>query len=232
LGDPVTVEGMEMAGERLHRAIAPALPRRLVEVQSFKELVKGLWRENPVFRMILGMCPTLGATNMAINGFTMGASTTFVVIASSFTVSLIRKLVPSEVRIPAYMIIIAGYVTVVDLFLKAFVPELSKNLGPFVPLIVTNCFVLGRAEAFASQNRPWLSVMDALGVGLGFTASLTVLGLIREILGFGSVFGLQVLGTWWEPWVIMIVPGGAFLVLGLFIGIIKYFSPGGTLGGA
>lgn len=223
-----------MAEEGLgpQRAAAPALPRRLAEIQGFKELVKGLWRENPTFRMILGMCPTLGATNMAINGFTMGLSTTAVTIASSFTVSLIRRLVPSEVRIPVYMIIIAGYVTVVDLFLKAFVPELSKNLGPFVPLIVTNCFVLGRAEAFASQNGPWLSVMDALGVGLGFTASLTALGLIREILGFGSVFGVQVLGGWWEPWVIMIVPGGAFLVLGLFIGVIKYFSPGGTLGGA
>ncbi len=223
---------MAEEGLGLQRAAAPALPRRLAEVQGFKELVKGLWRENPTFRMILGMCPTLGATNMAINGFTMGLSTTAVTIASSFTVSLIRRLVPSEVRIPVYMIIIAGYVTVVDLFLKAFVPELSKNLGPFVPLIVTNCFVLGRAEAFASQNGPWLSVMDALGVGLGFTASLTALGLIREILGFGSVFGVQVLGGWWEPWVIMIVPGGAFLVLGLFIGVIKYFSPGGTLGGA
>jgi len=213
-------------------AEAPALPRRLVEAQSFKELVKGLWANNPTFRMLLGMCPTLGATNMAINGFTMGISTALVTVASSATVSLIRRLVPSEVRIPTYMIIIAAYVTVVDLFLRAFVPELSVALGPFVPLIVTNCFVLGRAEAFASQNRPWLSAMDALGVGLGFTASLTALGIIRELLGFGSIFGVHVLGGWWEPWVIMIVPGGAFLVLGLFIGLIKFFSPGGVLGGA
>jgi len=211
---------------------APTLLRRFAETPSLKELVKGLWADNPTFRMLLGMCPTLGATNMAINGFTMGVSTMLVTVASSVTVSLIRRLVPSEVRIPTYMIIIAAYVAIVDLFLRAFVPELSVALGPFVPLIVTNCFVLGRAEAFASQNGPWLSAMDALGVGLGFTASLTVLGIIREILGFGSIFGIQVLGAWWEPWVIMIVPGGAFLVLGLFIGIIKYFSPGGTLGGA
>jgi len=218
--------------QRAVEAPAPPLTRRLAQSQSVRELVKGLWANNPIFRMLLGLCPTLGATNMAVNGFTMGISTTFVVVASSITVSLIRRLVPSEVRIPTYMIIIAAYVTVVDLFLRAFVPELSKALGPFVPLIVTNCFVLGRAEAFASQNRPWLSAMDALGVGLGFTASLTSLGIIRELLGFGSVFGVQLLGDWWEPWVIMILPGGAFLVLGLFIGLIRYFSPGGTLGGA
>ncbi|MFQ6117452.1 MAG: electron transport complex subunit RsxE [Candidatus Bipolaricaulia bacterium] len=217
----------------LRAAEVPALPwRRLTETRSFKELIKGLWENNPTFRMILAMCPTLGATNMAINGFTMGVSTALVTVASSTTVSLIRRLVPSEVRIPTYMIIIAAYVTIVDLFLRAFVPELSKALGPFVPLIVTNCFVLGRAEAFASQNGPWLSAMDALGVGLGFTGSLTALGIIRELLGFGSIFQVQVLGSWWQPWVIMILPGGAFLVLGLFIGIIKYFSPGGALGGA
>ena len=224
---------MGRASNHIQRAAETlTLPRRLAQTQSFKELVKGLWANNPTFRMLLGLCPTLGATNMAINGFTMGVSTAFVTVASSVTVSLIRKVVPSEVRIPTYMIIIAAYVTIVDLFLRAFVPELSVALGPFIPLIVTNCFVLGRAEAFASQNRPWPSAMDALGVGLGFTASLTVLGIIREILGFGSVFGVQILGGWWEPWVIMIVPGGAFLVLGLFIGIIKFFSPGGVLGGA
>ncbi len=216
----------------LRAAEAPALPRRLADRPSFRELVKGLWANNPTFRMLLGLCPTLGATNMAINGFTMGVSTAFVSVATSVTVSLIRRLVPSEVRIPAYMIIIAAYVAAVDLFLRAFVPELSTALGPFVPLIVTNCFVLGRAEAFASQNRLWLSAMDALGVGLGFTASLTALGLIRELLGFGTIFGMGILGSWWEPWVIMIVPGGAFLALGLFIGLIRFFSPGGTLGGA
>lgn len=210
----------------------PPLPRRITGTRSFKELVKGLWAENPTFRMILGMCPTLGATNMAINGFTMGIATAFVTIASSLTVSIIRKMVPREVRIISYMIIIAAYVTVVDLALKAFALELSEALGPYVPLIVTNCFVLGRAEAFASKNGPWLSWLDALGVGLGFTASLTTLGIIRELLGFGSIFGLPVLGDWWTPWVIMIIPGGAFLTLGLFIGIIKHFSPGGTLGGA
>jgi len=225
---------MEKVHDHVQRAAeAPALPRRrLTETESFRDLIKGLWENNPTFRMILAMCPTLGTTNMAINGFTMGISTALVTVASSATVSLVRKLVPSEVRIPAYMIIIAAYVTVVDLSLKAFVPELSKALGPFVPLIVTNCFVLGRAEAFASSHGPWLSAMDALGVGLGFTASLTTLGIIRELLGFGSIFGMPVLGSWWVHWVIMVLPGGAFLVLGLFIGIIKYFSPGGTLGGA
>jgi electron transport complex protein RnfE len=211
----------------VYKAVKTLVKPKIVKARGFKELVKGLWAENPIFRMILGICPALGATGMAINGFTMGLATTFVVVSSSVTVSLIRGLLPREVRIVSYMIIIAGYVTVADLFLKAFSPQLSDALGPYTALIVTNCFVLGRAEAFASRNKPYLAVMDALGVGLGFTASLTVLGMIRELLGFGSVFGLRILGDWWTPWVIMVIPAGAFLVLGLFIGVIRHFSPGG-----
>ena len=205
----------------------PVKRRKAARPRGFKALVKGLWAENPIFRMLLGLCPALGVTGMAVNGFTMGLATTFVSVASSVTISLIGGLLPREVRIISYMIVIAGYVTVADLVLKAFSPQLSDALGPFMALIVTNCFVLGRAEAFASRNRPHLAALDALGMGLGFTASLVILGMIRELLGFGSIFGIQILGDWWTPWVIMIIPAGAFLVLGLFIGVIRHFSPGG-----
>lgn len=221
-----------MAIPAMQQASAPAIPlrQRLDQTKGWQELVRDIWDDNPTFRMILAMCPTMGATNMAVNGLAMGLATLVATVASSATVAVLRNVIPAEVRLPAYMIIIAFWVTVVDIFLRAYVPPLSAALGPFVPLIITNCFVLGRAEAFASQNGPGLSALDAVGVGLGFTMSLTLLGIIRELLGFGSLFGIQFFSNW-TAWVIMIIPAGAFLLVGLYVGIVKHFSPGGQIGG-
>jgi electron transport complex protein RnfE len=216
----------------MQRASAPAIPltQRLPQTKGWKELVRDIWDDNPTFRMILAMCPTMGATNMAINGMAQGLATLIATVASSATVAALRTIIPAEVRLPSYMIIIAFWVTIVDIFLRAYLPPLSAALGPYVPLIITNCFVLGRAEAFASQNGPGLSALDALGVGLGFTMSLTLLGIVRELLGFGSLFGIQIFSGW-TPWVIMIIPAGAFLLVGIYVGIVKHFSPGGQIGG-
>lgn len=216
----------------VQQASAPAIPltQRLPQTKGWKELVRDIWDDNPTFRMILAMCPTMGATNMAVNGMAMGLATLIATVASSVTVAALRTIIPAEVRLPSYMIIIAFWVTIVDIFLRAYLPPLSAALGPYVPLIITNCFVLGRAEAFASQNSPGLSALDALGVGLGFTMSLTLLGIVRELLGFGSLFGIQIFSGW-TPWVIMIIPAGAFLLVGLYVGIVKHFSPGGQIGG-
>jgi len=189
------------------------------------EFVKGLWRENTVLKMLLGMCPTLAVTNSASNGLAMGLASTFVVVASSTMVSLIRRLVPGGVRIPTYIIIIAGFVTLAELFLQAYFPVISKSLGPYVPLIVVNCMIMGRAEFFASKNPLTPAIADALGMGIGFTWVLVVLGSVREILGSGSIFGFLFLGAdIFTPWVVMILPAGAFLSLGLMIGIINYFT--------
>lgn len=184
-----------------------------------KEFLKGLWNDNPVLRMLLGLCPTLAVTNSAINGLAMGLATTFVLISSSILISLLRKVIPHQVRIASYIVIIATFVTVADKFLAAYLPEISKALGPYVPLIVVNCLILGRQEAFSSKNGVGRSIVDALGMGLGFVFVLVVLGSIREILGSATLFNLQVLGDWFNPWMIMILPPGAFLTLGLLIGL-------------
>ncbi|HID10791.1 MAG TPA: electron transport complex subunit E [Candidatus Latescibacteria bacterium] len=182
----------------------------------YQEYLKGLWRENPIFRMLLGMCPTLAVTTSAINGLSMGLATTFVLTSTSFVVSIIRRLVPTQVRIATFTMIIATFVTVADLFLKAKFPPISKALGPYVPLIVVNCFILGRQEVFASKNPLGRSLLDALGVGTGFILALTLLGSIRELLGAGRLFGLEVIPGW-HPWVVMILPAGAFLTLGFLV---------------
>jgi len=222
---------MNEANLQVSKAQVPAIPiwRKWGQTATFKELISDIWNDNPTFRMVLALCPTMGATNMAINGFTQGVATMFATAASSITIALIRNFVPSEVRIAAYMIVIAAYVSLVDIILKAFLPPLAQALGPYVPLIITNCFVLGRAEAFASKNGPWLSFVDAIGVGLGFTLSLTLIGIVREILGFGTVFQMPLLGDAWIPWVFMIVPGGAFVTVGLYVGLVRQFSPGGSV---
>lgn len=191
-------------------------------INFFSELQRGLWTENPVFRQLLGLCPTLAVTNSAINGVAMGLATSFVLISSSTFVSLIRKLVPSQVRIATFTVIIATFVTVADRFLAAMFPPISKALGPYVPLIVVNCIILGRQEAFASKNSLGKSIIDAVVMGCGFIVTLTILGIVREILGSGSIFGLQILGEWFKPWVVMILPAGAFLSLGIGLGIINY----------
>jgi electron transport complex protein RnfE len=190
----------------------------------YYEVVKGLWKENPILIQLLGLCPTLAVTNSAINGMAMGLATTFVLLSSSIIISLLRKVIPHQVRIAGFIVIIATFVTVADRFLAAFFPLISKELGPYVPLIVVNCIILGRAEAFAAKNGIGRSILDAVGMGLGFISVLILLGAFREILGSASVFGLTVLGDWFEPWMVMILPPGAFLGLGLFIGFANWYN--------
>ena len=184
-----------------------------------QEFIKGLWDENPVFRQLLGLCPTLAVTGAVINGLAMGLATTFVLIFSSLVVSSIKKLIPSQVRIASYVVIIATFVTVADRFLAAFFPPISKSLGPYVPLIVVNCIILGRQEAYSSKNKMGRSLMDALGMSAGFVLALLILSAIREILGAGTFFGYQVMGAWFKPWIIMILPPGAFITLGILLAL-------------
>lgn len=194
------------------------------KVTLFREFVKGLWDENPVLRMLLGLCPTLAVTNSAINGLAMGLAVIFTLTCSSTLISLARNIIPKEVRIPTFIIVIATFVTVIDLSMAAFVPEISKALGPFVPLIVVNCIIMGRQEAFASKNPVGRSIIDALGMGIGFTLTLTVLGSIRELLGAGTIFSMQIMPDNFTPWMVMILPPGAFLTLGLMIGIANWIT--------
>jgi Na+-translocating ferredoxin:NAD+ oxidoreductase subunit E len=193
------------------------------QVTLLKEYTKGLWEINPVFKQVLGMCPTLAVTVSAINGIAMAIATTFVLVLSSLIISLIRKLIPSQVRIASYIVIIATFVTIADLVMKAQFPELSKALGPFIPLIVVNCVILGRAEAFASKNTPVRALMDSLGNGTGFLLALFTIGGIREILGSGTLLGYQLMPQMFEPWLIMILPAGAFLTLGLLMGLANFY---------
>jgi len=193
------------------------------QVTLLREFTKGLWETNPVFKQILGMCPTLAVTVSAINGIAMALATTFVLVFSSLLISIVRKWIPNQVRIASYIVIIATFVTIVDLVMKAQFVELSKALGPFIPLIVVNCIILGRAEAFASKNNPLRSVLDALGNGVGFLISLFLLGSIREIIGSRTILGYQVLPNGFEPWLIMILPAGAFLTLGLMMGFANMY---------
>ena len=181
-------------------------------MSRMKTLVNGIIKENPTFVLVLGMCPTLGTTTSAINGMSMGLATTFVLMLSNMVISLVSGLVPSKVRIPAFVVVIAVFVTVVQLVMQAYVPALYETLGLFIPLIVVNCIVLGRAEAYASKNTPFNSFLDGLGSGLGFTLSLTVLGTIRELLGSGSFFGFKLLEG--DGILVFILAPGAFMALG------------------
>ena len=182
-----------------------------------KDFVKGLWKEHPVFRQLLGMCPTLAVTTSAINGISMGLAVVFVMFFSALVVSLIKKMVPHQVRIAVYTVIIATFVTIVDLFFKAQFPGISRSLGPYIPLIVVNCIILGRCEAFASKNSTLSSLRDALGMGIGFTWGLFILGSIREVLGAGTILEMQIMPANYNHLIIMILPAGAFLVLGLLV---------------
>jgi electron transport complex protein RnfE len=181
------------------------------------ELVKGLWRENPVFVQVLGMCPMLAVTNTAPNALAMGAATSFVLIGSSLLVSSLRKVIPKPVRISTYIVVIATFVTLADMLLKALVPAIHKELGAFISLIVVNCLILGRQEAFASRHGVRLALADAVGMSLGFTFALLCLGGLREILGNGSLFGFPLFGPHFEPWVVMLLPPGGFLMLGMIL---------------
>ncbi len=195
-----------------------------------REFTKGLWKDIPVFRICLGLCPTLAVTTSAFNGLGMGVATTFVLVCSNLVVSIMRKMIPNKVRIPMFIVVIATFVTITDLVLKAVQFELHQALGIFIPLIVVNCIILGRAEAFASRNPVILSLADGLGMGIGFTLALFVLGAVREILGSGSLtiftYGTinlhyNLLGADYVPAVIMILPPGAFLALGLMLGLMN-----------
>jgi electron transport complex protein RnfE len=180
-------------------------------------LTRGLWHENPIFRLLLGLCPTLAVTTSVENGLGMGLASTFVLVCSNVIVSLLRNFIPKKVRIPGYIVVIASFVTIVDLAMHAYLTELHKSLGLFIPLIVVNCIILGRAEAFASRNGPGWALLDGLGMGLGFTLGLAVLGSVREILGNGSLLGYPLLGAGFPPVLVMILPPGAFLTLGLLL---------------
>lgn len=191
---------------------------------AFKTFFNGLIKENPTFVLMLGMCPTLAVTTAVTNGIGMGLSTTAVLVCSNIVISLLRKFIPNKIRIAAYIVIVAGFVTVVEMLMKAYVPSLSQSLGIYIPLIVVNCIILGRAEAFASKNGVLESAFDGLGMGIGFTCALTLIASVREVLGAGSFGGIQLFGESFQPASIMILPPGAFLTLGILIAIINSFS--------
>lgn len=187
-------------------------------------LTAGILKENPVFVLLLGLCPTLGVTGSAINGFSMGMAVIAVLACSNGLVSLFKKLIPSQVRIPAYIIIIASLVTVVDMVMNAYTPDLYKVLGLFIPLIVVNCIVLGRAESFASKNGVVESILDGIGSGMGFTLALTFLGAVREILGNGSVFGISLVPENFQPALIFVLAPGGFITIGIILACINIYK--------
>jgi len=194
---------------------------RMNNNRSFlKILYNGLIRENPIFVLLLGMCPTLGTTSTALNGFSMGLATTFVLICSNTVISLLKNIIPDKVRIPAFIVVIAAFVTVVEMMMQAYIPVLFDSLGLFIPLIVVNCIVLGRAEAFASKNNVFNSILDGFGMGLGFTLALTLLGTVRELLGTGKIFNFPLFPEAYGILMMVLAPG-AFIVLGFLIAIIN-----------
>ena len=186
-----------------------------------KIFLNGVITENPTFRLVLGTCPTLAVTTSAINGLGMGEAATFVLLGSNVVISALRKVIPDKVRIPAFIVVICMFVTIIQLVMQAFLPSLYESLGIFLPLIVVNCIILGRAEAFASKNPVVASAFDGLGMGAGFTLALTLIGCIRELLGNGSVFGIDLMGASYQPMLLMILPAGGFLVFGTLLGIIN-----------
>lgn len=191
----------------------------LVMKQFVERLHTGIIKDNPTFVQVLGMCPTLAVTTSAINAIGMGLSTMAVLICSNLVISLIRGFIPAKIRIPSFIVVIASFVTVIEFLLKAYVPSLYSSLGLFIPLIVVNCIILGRAEAYASKNTPVASVFDGIGMGLGFTISLTIVGCVREILGVGTLFGKQIMPSFYTPATIMILAPGAFFTLGLLMAV-------------
>ena len=189
-------------------------------MNNIKVLINGIIKENPTFVLLLGMCPTLGTTSSALNGMSMGLATMFVLICSNIVISLIKNLIPDMVRIPAFIVVIASFVTALQMCMQAFVPEIYATLGLFIPLIVVNCIILGRAEAFASKNGVVSSFFDGVGMGLGFTLALTILGAVRELLGTGKIFGYEI---WMEDYgmLMFVLPPGAFIALGYLIAIVN-----------
>ena len=192
-----------------------------------QEFTKGLWKELPPFKLVLGLCPTLAVTASADGGLGMGLATTFVLVCSNILISLLRKIIPDKVRIAAFIVIIASFVVIVEHVMQAYAYSLYKQLGVFIPLIVVNCIILGRAEAFASKRSVLESTLDGLGIGIGFTLSLTFLGTVREIIGKGMWFKMDIIGSWWtsfQPMEFIVKNPGAFICLGLVLGLINYIS--------
>lgn len=193
--------------------------------QSLKSVfLGGVITENPTFRLVLGTCPTMAVTTSATNGVGMGAAATFVLIGSNVVISLLRNFIPDKIRIPAFIVVICTFVTMVQMFMQAFVEELYASLGMFIPLIVVNCIILARAEAFASKNPVLPSAVDGLGMGLGFTIAITLMGAIRELIGSGTVFGISVFGASYEPMLLLVLPAGGFLVFGLMLASINIIT--------
>ncbi|MCS7026144.1 MAG: electron transport complex subunit E [Bryobacteraceae bacterium] len=198
-----------MTGAHLVQAPSPS--------ENYETFFNGLWKQNPVFVQVLGMCPTLAVTNSVRNALAMGAATLFVLVCSNMLISLVRKRVPKQVRIATYILIIATFVTIVDYLIKALSIAVYKALGPFIALIVVNCMILGRAEAFASRNPPGKAILDGLGMGLGFSFALLCLGAVREVLGAGTFLGVPLFGPRFQPWVLFLLPPGGFLTLALWL---------------
>lgn len=190
-------------------------------MSNMKEFTKGFVKENPVFVMALGLCPTLAVSSSVMNAIGMGLAATFVLVCSNIFISLIKNAIPAKIRIPAYIVVIASFVTIVDMMMQAYLPPLHKSLGIFIPLIVVNCIILGRAEAFASKNNVFLSILDGLGMGLGFTLALVVIAAIREVLGAGQFLGFNLFPTTFQPMLVAILAPGAFIVMGLLMGLMN-----------
>ena len=191
-------------------------------MNQWNNFTKGIIKENPIFVLLLGMCPTLGTTTSALNGLAMGAATLFVLVLSNIAISLVKNVIPSKVRIPAFIVIIASFVTIVQLIMEAYMPALYNTLGVFIPLIVVNCIILGRAEAFASKNNVLSSAVDGIGIGLGFTLALTLLGTVRELLGSGAVFGAKLIEG--DAMLIFVLAPGAFIALGYLLALFNKFT--------
>lgn len=185
-----------------------------------KIITNGIVKENPTFVLLLGMCPTLATTTSAVNGMSMGLATMFVLICSNFVISLIKNLVPDMVRIPVFVVVIAAFVSTLQMLMEAYLPEINKSLGLYIPLIVVNCIILGRAEAFACKNNPLASICDGIGIGMGFTVALTLLGAVRELVGAGSLFGMALLPETYNV-LLFVLPPGAFITLGYLIAIVN-----------
>ena len=192
--------------------------------EKLKVFSNGLLKENPSLRLVLGTCPTLAVTTLAVNGLGMGLAATFVLVCSNIAISALRKIIPDKVRLPAYITVIATFVTVLQMLVKAFVPALDSALGIFLPLIVVNCIILGRAEMFASKNSIGLSALDGLGMGLGFTGTLVVMGSVREVLGAGTLFGVQVMPAAVDPMTVFITPPGGFFVFGCLMALVIWIE--------
>jgi len=194
-----------------------AIDRKQIQTTASDEFLKGVWKQNPIFVQVLGMCPVLAVTNTAKNALAMGLATAFVLLMSNIVVSSMRNFVPKQVRIVTFILVIATFVTVVDYLIQAISLEQHKSLGAFISLIVVNCLILGRAEAFASKNTVWRSLLDGIGMGLGFCMALLCLGGVRELFGNGSLFGVPVFGEHFQPWVVMVLPAGGFFALAAWL---------------